>query len=208
MNDGITYIVQGLRPLAVRCDTLVPDPKNARDHDERNLDTIRASLVRFGQRQPIVVQRQGMRVRAGNGRLKVARQLGWDFIAAVVVDESDAEAAAYAIVDNRSAELASWNLENVAETLAELQIDLPSFDIEDLGWNETELAGLEMASAWDDMEMDRDALRGTRNNIDRSTLVLRFNSTQAIDLQTRVQAAGLGDTVTPESMLQLVTKCR
>ena len=208
MNDGITYIVQGLRPLAVRCDTLVPDPKNARDHDERNLDTIRASLVRFGQRQPIVVQRQGMRVRAGNGRLKVARQLGWDFIAAVVVDESDAEAAAYAIVDNRSAELASWNLENVAETLAELQIDLPSFDIEDLGWNETELAGLEMASAWDDMEMDRDALRGTRNNIDRSTLVLRFNSTQAIDRQTRVQAAGLGDTVTPESMLQLVTKCR
>jgi hypothetical protein len=54
-----------------------------------------------------VVQRQGMIVRAGNGRVLAARELGWTHLACVVVDESEVEATAFAIADNRSAELAS-----------------------------------------------------------------------------------------------------
>lgn len=72
----------------------------------KNIETIKASLARFGQRTPLVVQRQGMIVRKGNGTLEAARALGWGIIAALVVDEGDVPATAYALADNRSGELA------------------------------------------------------------------------------------------------------
>ena len=81
-------ILPELRALAVPVGELVPDAANARVHDVRNLEAIKDSLRRFGQRAPIVVQREGMIVRAGNGRLAAAKALGWGEIAAVVVDVS------------------------------------------------------------------------------------------------------------------------
>jgi len=107
--------------MAVAVAELQPDPKNARKHDRRNLDAIKASLEKFGFRQPIVVQKQGMVIRAGNGRVEVSKELGWSHIPALVVDESEAHAVAYAIADNRTAELAEWDLENLADILVEMK---------------------------------------------------------------------------------------
>ena len=98
-----------LQHLSVALDALTPDPENARVHTDRNLDAIAGSLSVYGQRKPIVVQRDGMIVRAGNGTVEAARRLGWTEIAAVVVDEADIRAAAYGLADNRTAELASWD---------------------------------------------------------------------------------------------------
>lgn len=55
--------------------SLLFDPANVRKHGERNLDAIKASLARFGQQKPIVVDGDGI-VRAGNGTLIAAEQLG------------------------------------------------------------------------------------------------------------------------------------
>lgn len=60
----------------VRVDDLSPDPANVRLHPEKNHEATRASLKRFGQRTPIVVQRQGMIVRAGNDRLRIFLEEG------------------------------------------------------------------------------------------------------------------------------------
>ena len=35
---------------------LVSDPSNLRQHSERNIEAIKASLVRFGQQKPIVIE--------------------------------------------------------------------------------------------------------------------------------------------------------
>jgi hypothetical protein len=122
------HIHPALRHLAVAVDQLVLDPRNARRHDARNLEAIRGSLERFGQRLPIVVQRQGMIVRAGNGRLMAAREMGWTHIAAVVVDEADVEAITFAIADNRSAELADWDTAQLKSILDELPLSDPVLD--------------------------------------------------------------------------------
>lgn len=122
-QGGIGYIAEPLRALALPIDTLHPDPSNARVHDERNLASIVASLSRFGQRLPIVVQQQGMIVRAGNGRLAAAKSLGWTHMACVVVDEQSVDATAYAIADNRTAELATWDDETLAALLQSLPDD-------------------------------------------------------------------------------------
>ena len=101
-------------PLA----SLSPDPANARRHGARNLEQIVASLRRFGQQKPIVVDATNV-VRAGNGTLAAARSLGWTTIAAVRSDLAGADLSAYAVVDNRSAELAEWDAELLAATLAD-----------------------------------------------------------------------------------------
>src|SRR2546425_10353858 len=84
--SDLTHIAEALRPLAIPCSSLNYDPDNARLHSEENIDAIMKSLAEFGQDQPLVVQRQGMIVRKGNGRLKAARRLGWEWIAGFVVD--------------------------------------------------------------------------------------------------------------------------
>jgi ParB-like chromosome segregation protein Spo0J len=135
-QPNLDHISEQLRPFAVAVDLLTPDPANARKHGERNLETIRASLVKFGFRQPIVVQKQGMIVRAGNARLLIAKTLGWTHVPALIVDEADVEATAYGIADNRTSELAEWD----KEILASLLESLPDADA--AGWNEAELKGL------------------------------------------------------------------
>lgn len=108
------HIAEQLRHLAIPITSLVLDPSNARKHGERNLEAIKASLAKFGQRSPIVVQRDGMVVRSGNGRLLAAKALGWTEIAATIIDEDNATAAQFAIADNRTAELAEWDKETLA----------------------------------------------------------------------------------------------
>lgn len=133
---GLDYIAEPLRPLAVPIGELNADPANARRHPDRNMAAIEASLRRWGQRFPIVVQRQGMVVRAGNGRLEAARRLGWTHLAAVVVDEDSVEATAFALADNRSSELAEWDDEALAALLQSLPTDVPT------GFSEGDLEAL------------------------------------------------------------------
>jgi DNA modification methylase len=107
-------ISEPLQPLAIDIDELHPDPANARKHNVKNIDAIKASLHAYGQRKPVVVQRQGMIVRAGNGTLEAAKALGWTHLAAVVIDEDNATASQFAIADNRTGELAEWDTETLA----------------------------------------------------------------------------------------------
>lgn len=119
-QENLDHIAEPLRALAVPVADLTPDPKNARKHGERNLKALQDSLKRFGFLEPIVVQREGMIVRAGNGRLEVAKQLGWSHVPAVVVDQSNVEAAAFALADNRTAELAEWDTANLQAVLSDI----------------------------------------------------------------------------------------
>ena len=114
------HIAEPLRRLAVKVESLSLDPRNARTHGTKNLAAIRASLERFGQRQPLVVSKDGV-VIAGNGRLEAAREMGWTHIAVVRVEDTHAEASAYAIADNRTSDLAGWDDGVLAEILEELR---------------------------------------------------------------------------------------
>ena len=130
------------KPLAVETvpiDSIHVDPANVRRHPERNLATIRASLARFGQQKPIVVDSDGI-VRAGNGTLEAARALGWETIAIVRSPLAGSEATAYAIADNRSAELAEWDQAALAEQLQALQSE--DFDLSAVGFEAAEVEAM------------------------------------------------------------------
>jgi hypothetical protein len=128
-----------MKILQVPVVDLSHDPANARKHPERNLDTIVASLRRFGQQKPIVIDRNNI-VRAGNGTLEAAKRLGWEKIDCVRTELNGADATAYAIADNRTAELAEWDDEVLAATLNGLALEEGL--LEAAGYDEEELAAM------------------------------------------------------------------
>lgn len=117
----IPYIAADLRHLAQPIESLVDDPENARLHPEDNLVTIMRSLTDFGQDQPIVARKGNRVVVKGNARLVAARRLGWKFLAVVFVEDDDAAAAARAIADNRTGELARWDDAVLARLIGRIQ---------------------------------------------------------------------------------------
>ena len=121
---------------SVPIESISTDPANLRKHDERNISAIIASLRRFGQQHPIVIDSRGI-VLAGNGRYEAIKRLGWPTILAVRSDLAGADATAYAIADNRTAELANWDDTALAETLRALQSE--EFDIEAAGFTGDEV---------------------------------------------------------------------
>lgn len=118
--------------------SISPDPANTRKHSRRNLDAIKASLRRFGQQKPIVVDAKGV-VLAGNGTLAAATELGWSEIQIVRTALAGVDATAFGIADNRTAELAEWD-ENLADVLASLKAE--DFPLAEIGFDDADLAEL------------------------------------------------------------------
>jgi len=83
------------------------------------VDAVAASLRRFGQQKPIVVQASTRYVVAGNHLLLAARSLGWTEIAANVVELDDATATAFLLADNRTSDLGGYDDALLAAILAE-----------------------------------------------------------------------------------------
>lgn len=126
------------------------DPANTRKHNKKNLDAIKASLRRFGQQKPIVVDAKGI-VLAGNGTLAAARELGWKEIAIIRSDLAGVDATAFGIADNRSAELAEWE-DNLSDILASLKAE--DFPIEEIGFSAEDLAELQGEPETNDVDAE------------------------------------------------------
>lgn len=139
-----------LRPL----DAVRPYSNNPR----QNLDAVEAvaeSIRRFGFRQPIVVDADGVIV-AGHTRFRAAQRLGLATVPVhVATDLTADEVRAYRLADNKTAELASWDT-------AMLSIELDALRGADIDWtllgfDEEELAKL-LAPAGTEGLTDPDAV--------------------------------------------------
>ena len=145
-----------MKTVTMKVSDLSQDPANARKHDDRNINSIIASLRRFGQQKPIVIDASNV-VRAGNGTLEAAKRLGWDSIECVKTSLKGSDAIAYAIADNRTAELAEWDPDILAAQLSGLLTDdeelanAAGFSAEDI---EAMLANFEPGTEDDQGQLD------------------------------------------------------
>jgi len=120
-------------------DRLIPYDKNPRLNDDA-VDVVAKSLQEFGFRQPIVVDDEGI-VIIGHTRLKAAKKLGLNEVPVHIARGlSPEKIKALRIADNKTAEIAEWNLELLPIELSELEgMD---FDLGMLGFDQDELAKL------------------------------------------------------------------
>jgi hypothetical protein len=104
---------------------LVPDPQNRRQHNPRNIGMIVDALQNVGAARSIVIDEDNQ-VLAGNGAVEAAAEAGITKVHVVEVDGStlvavkrrglsDEQKRALALYDNRTAELAAWNPEQLRE---------------------------------------------------------------------------------------------
>jgi site-specific DNA-methyltransferase (adenine-specific) len=96
-------------------------------------------LRAFGQQKPFVIDSRNI-ILAGNGTYEAAKELGWSEIQIVRTTLAGSSAVAYAIADNRTAELAEWDDTALAEQLRALQSE--EFDVEAAGFTGEEIDGL------------------------------------------------------------------
>ena len=90
-------------------DLLIEDPQNLRQHNDQQIQIIKESIKEHGQYKPLIVDKKTMIVKAGNGRLKAMRQLGFQFVYCVLIQTSDD----LAVIDNRLNEKSQWNDKNI-----------------------------------------------------------------------------------------------
>ena len=125
-------------------DLFTPDPENARGHDARNIRAIADSIKQFGQRIPILVDAD-LVIRKGNGTWLAMKLLEQKQIWAIPLELEGPAKAAFALADNRTAELAHWEWQIVKQTLQDLEA--AGQDITELGFADFELEPL-LSGTW------------------------------------------------------------
>jgi site-specific DNA-methyltransferase (adenine-specific) len=144
-------IAPALQPLAVPIESIEPHPRNSRIGD---VEAVAASLRRFGQQKPVVVQASTGFVIAGNHVLRAAQALGWTEIAANVVELDDANAVGFMLADNRTADLGVYDDALLAAILAE---QAAADNLAATGYDADDVAALLRAAGLSD-ERDPDAV--------------------------------------------------
>ena len=104
---------------------IVPYAKNAKKHDNRQINNVAESIKQYGFVQPIVIDRDGVIV-IGHCRALAAKKLGMEEVPCVCVDDLTPEQVRkLRIVDNKSNE-SDWDLDLLADEIADL--DFGDFD--------------------------------------------------------------------------------
>lgn len=136
-SGPLDHIIVELRPLARPMDPLIVDPENARKHDAANLKMIAESLIRFGQRSLLIVNKKTNFIAKGNGTYMAARMLGWTTIAYAYVEDDRVESLAYGLIDNETSDASTFDHQQKGKHLRELsEADYPLAQF----WNPDEIA--------------------------------------------------------------------
>src|SRR4051794_19425156 len=136
MNTVITPHLVEMWPI----NRLIPYALNARQHSDKQIDQIAASMREFGFTNPILVDnRDG--IIAGHARLAAARKLGLAEVPVIVLDHlTELQKRAYILVDNKLAENAVWDEEMLNIELQALMAE--QFDLALTGFSDAELEHL------------------------------------------------------------------
>ena len=97
-----------------------PNPRNARTHPKKQLLRLAENIGTFGFTVPVIID-ENFTLLAGHGRFEAAKLRGLKKIPAIrLCDLSEAKKRALMLADNKIAEKAGWNREQLAVELPEL----------------------------------------------------------------------------------------
>ena len=133
-QPDLAHIAPDLQPHAIHIDQLHDMEGNPNQGD---VEAVAASVHAFGQRKPVIVRRDTNTIEAGHTMVRAIRSLGHEHVAALFYDDDELTAAAFAIADNRTRDLATTHDTALAQLVATIG-DSPhllaatSYDAEDV----------------------------------------------------------------------------
>src|SRR3990167_1126585 len=101
---------------------IAPYFKNAKEHPEKQIKKVAASIKEFGFNQPIVLDAKGVII-VGHGRYLAAQSLAMETVPTLTVDLDEQRAKAYRLADNKLNE-SNWDMDIVIEELKTLDLDM------------------------------------------------------------------------------------
>ena len=104
---------------------------NPRINDDA-VKAVKNSVSAFGFRIPIVIDKNNIIV-AGHTRVKACYELGITEIPCIIADDlTEEQIRAFRLADNKTAEIADWDFEKLAEELDDIiDIDMSEFGFDD-----------------------------------------------------------------------------
>ena len=121
-----------------RLEEIKPYEKNPRKNDEA-VEYVANSIRDFGFKNPIIIDRNGVIV-AGHTRLKAAERLGLQEVPCIMADDlTEEQVKAFRLADNKTAELAGWELNLLGQEIEALE---GNFDFTEFGFGEFELESI------------------------------------------------------------------
>ena len=136
-----------------KIDDVLPYGKNPR-RNKKAVDAVASSIKQFGWKQPLVIDASGVII-AGHTRFLAAQKLGLEKVPVVVAKELSADQVrAYRIADNKTNELAEWDVGLLSEELKELS-DAGWNNLSDLAFSQMELDNLLSPLAAENFQPER-----------------------------------------------------
>lgn len=114
-----------------KVEALIPYENNPRNN-ENAVEAVAGSIREFGFKNPIIVDQNNVIV-AGHTRLLAAKELGLKEVPTIIADDLTTEQInAYRLVDNKTNELAQWDIDMLERELSEID----SIDMEEFGFDD------------------------------------------------------------------------
>jgi len=111
----------------MKVEDLQLNARNPRFNDKA-VDTVAKSIEKYGFKNPLIVDTNNV-VYCGNTRLKAARKLGIEEVPCIIADDlTEQQIREYALLDNKTNEIADWDMELLEEELKELSLE--EFDLD------------------------------------------------------------------------------
>lgn len=113
----------------LKINDLKPYEKNARKHQQADVETIKNSIIEFGMCDPIGIWGKNNTIVEGHGRLIALKQLGYEEVPVIRLDHlTDEQRRAYGLAHNKTAEMSDWDFDLLGEELDDIfDIDMSEF---------------------------------------------------------------------------------
>jgi hypothetical protein len=122
----------------VKLSLLKPWEDNPRINDKA-MDAVVKSIESFGFNVPILCDKE-FTIIAGHTRWKAAKKIGIKSVPVIVLEISETQRKAFAVADNKTAEIADWDYQKLQKVLEELKSK--KNNLSSLGYCQAELQAL------------------------------------------------------------------
>ena len=154
---------------------LIPYARNARKHSESQVSEIAASIREFGFVNPVIIS-EDKGILAGHGRCLAAEKLSLETVPCINAKHlSEHQRKAFILVDNRTAEKATWDKDFLKLELEEL-FDDSRIDMDAMGFDNHDLKEL-------DIKMDLSFAEATKMETEQGTFMESSSETTNINHQ-------------------------
>lgn len=120
-----------LNVIHMKVGDLIAYENNPRKNDDA-VDAVASSIKSFGFKVPVIIDSNNVII-AGHTRVKACKKLGITEVPCVVADDlTEDQIKAFRLADNKTSELAEWDLDKLSEELKFIEMDMSQFGFEDL----------------------------------------------------------------------------